>query len=210
MRPLLVGVCALLVVSPVFAQKIPLKSYGQEFVDEALIRNPDVLVMAIHHAAASAIGRHRRLEHRTLRQKGRRRRHARRQHRQAEPRVGARRHALRSRIGAQGCLRRYDRRDRYRLSVPCRRRSARAAEASRSDPRCVRAAHHERRQPLGSLSVRSGGDDQNARAENRRRDHGQAPRSADHGPARAAAGRAANIILASSIGRIGKTADEDD
>lgn len=48
MRPLLVGVCALLVVSPVFAQKIPIKSYGQELVDEALRQNPDILVMAMH------------------------------------------------------------------------------------------------------------------------------------------------------------------
>ncbi len=67
MKYVFAGIGALLAASAVFAQGIPLKSYGQELVDEALIRNPDVLVMAIHsrlpHSAdigitASNIGRY--------------------------------------------------------------------------------------------------------------------------------------------------------
>ena len=48
MKYLLAGACALLAASPVFAQNIPLKSYGQELVDETLLHNPDILVMALH------------------------------------------------------------------------------------------------------------------------------------------------------------------
>lgn len=48
MKKLLAALCAVLVVSPAFAQKIPLKSYGQELVDATLVKNPDILVMAMH------------------------------------------------------------------------------------------------------------------------------------------------------------------
>jgi hypothetical protein len=57
----------LLVCSAAFAQQIPLKSYGQELVDQTLVGNPDILVMALHsklpHSAdigivASNIGRY--------------------------------------------------------------------------------------------------------------------------------------------------------
>ncbi|HUX74458.1 MAG TPA: hypothetical protein VMV25_11285 [Steroidobacteraceae bacterium] len=67
MKYLLAGACALLAALPGFAENIPLKSYGQQLVDEALIRNPDILVMALHsnlpHGAgigivASNIGRY--------------------------------------------------------------------------------------------------------------------------------------------------------
>jgi len=67
MKYLFAGLCAILAVSPACAQKIPLKSYGQQLVDETLVKNPDILVMAMHakppqsvHAMiiASNIGRY--------------------------------------------------------------------------------------------------------------------------------------------------------
>ena len=48
MKQLIAVACAALIVAPAFAQKIPLKSYGQQLVDQTLVQNPDILVMALH------------------------------------------------------------------------------------------------------------------------------------------------------------------
>lgn len=48
MKKIYAVVCVALIAAPAFAQKIPLKSYGQQLVDQTLIANPDILVMAMH------------------------------------------------------------------------------------------------------------------------------------------------------------------
>ncbi|MGH3575991.1 MAG: hypothetical protein ACRETG_03780 [Steroidobacteraceae bacterium] len=48
MKHAFASLCALSALSPAFAQQIPLKSYGQELIDQALVHNPDIFVMALH------------------------------------------------------------------------------------------------------------------------------------------------------------------